>query len=101
MTTTDSGKSDWRPIVVDLADNLTAQTVAECYGRSGANQEAFAKLMGVSRASLGRWLAGSGRVPPWASRAALFAAIASGVGITVPNPAQYLSPPRKRRSKSK
>jgi hypothetical protein len=100
MTSPDSRKLSWGGIVVDLADNLTAQTVEECYRRSSANQETFARLMGVSRASLGRWLAGSGRAPAWASRAALFAAIASGVPIMLPRPAQYLSAPRKCSSKS-
>jgi DNA-binding XRE family transcriptional regulator len=93
MTSPNAGTSSPWVINVDLADNLTAQMVMECYKLSGVKQETFARLMGVSRASLGRWLAGSSRVPSWASRAAVCAACVCGIPIRIPNPSQYFFPP--------
>jgi hypothetical protein len=95
MKVTDVGSLGWAPIVVDLDESRVALMVTQCYRRSGAKQEAFATLMGVGRTTLCQWLAGSSPVPKWAARAALFAAVASGVPISFPKPSQNLFERRK------
>lgn len=78
------------------------EVVRACLMRSGLRQAEFAKIMGVSPATLSEWLTDTRPAPALASRGALMAMILIGVPIQMPNPSQYLptlSTVGKRRAK--
>jgi hypothetical protein len=93
-------------LIADLDERNALLTLKCCLAAARVGKGKFATLMGVSIASLGRWLRQTQPIPPWALRAAYFAAMQSGVALRFNNPlltpqqidkALYKAPRRRSR----
>ena len=84
------------PLLLELDDQDNLGIIRLCLERSLASQTVFARMMGASDSALSEWLAGKRAPPKMAARAAVLAAMMSGIPVKLPNPSQYLSAPAKR-----
>jgi hypothetical protein len=71
-------------VVFDPDESEAGRLVVECFTKSKARKNVFARLMGVNPETLRRYLSGKSRPPGLAVRAAVCAAMMSGVCVYFP-----------------